>query len=148
MGGYRGVALGFKAASFHAIGANLFSTSGGTHLRPVFLGDITSLWKQPPRPIRRRLASIRMARNDAIWSLDRTSCPGRCPGRSKARRDVRRFRPDCGVGSRSLDPPRTHADFRYLRDPDDNPWHPTAFFCSISERKTTGVIDLLQPKLT
>jgi hypothetical protein len=47
MEGYRGGALGFKAASFHAIGANLFSTSGGIHLRPFsFLGDIA---KQPPR---------------------------------------------------------------------------------------------------
>src|SRR6516225_833957 len=55
-----------------------------TCARP-FLGDIASLWKQSPRPIRRRLASVRRAPNDAIRSLDRTSCPERCSSRSKAR---------------------------------------------------------------
>ena len=79
MEGYRGGALGFKAASFHAIGA--------------------TIWRgQCEKP-----ASILLA---------------------------------------------THADFRYLRDPEDNPWYPTArLLRQRTEGDWTSVIDLLQPKL-
>ena len=42
----------------------------------------------------------------------------------------------------------THADFRYLRDPKDNPWYPTArLLRQRTEGDWTSVIDLLQPKL-
>jgi len=41
-----------------------------------------------------------------------------------------------------------HADYRYLRDRDDNPWYPTArLFRQKMEGDWTSVIDLLQPKL-
>jgi len=42
-----------------------------------------------------------------------------------------------------------HADYRYLRDRDDNPWYPTArLFRQKMEGDWTSVIDLLQPKLS
>jgi hypothetical protein len=40
------------------------------------------------------------------------------------------------------------ANFRYLRDPEDNPWYPTArLLRQRTEGDWTSVIDLLQPKL-
>jgi hypothetical protein len=79
MEGYRGGALGFKAASFHAIGAN-----------SIWWGNRKTSW-------------ILLA---------------------------------------------THADFRYLRDPEDNPWYPTArLLRQRTEGDWTSVIDLLRPKL-
>ena len=42
-----------------------------------------------------------------------------------------------------------HADYRYLRNREDNPWYPTArLFRQKMEGDWTSVIDLLQPRLS